>query len=664
MAYKSETLEDKIQHPLDSIQGFVRDTVGKFKDWKQARSKWEDIWNDAERRWKLYTKGKTEKWMADTPTTDTNVAVESALAELDYALFGGGTKEYFGVKKFNTDNDAFFVKKLMSFRLDKQIKLRRLANNQNGLRSFIIRGTLIGMVGWKKEPGYTIQYQPVLDPMTGMPVDYETQEIYVDNLVDRPDITFLALEDVIIEPNVRDFKFATKMVLDSMSRSNVERQYKLDKKKLDSYPYPGTTEEQRKKRREELGLPDADVRRGQEQVEILHVWKWCDSALISKLQTQLDSGQDVSYDTELTEAEKFFEEKPRPIGEMFADMQPTDSSSEVTPSEPQQPKGDFLYHIVILNQGCVAKIEKAPGIYDPDPFFKSTYLGVDGEEYGLGVPYIIQGPQDQLKDILDLSIDNIKLRMYNMIKYKPASSVDKLFIKIEPNAMIPDRSGEDITFVDVPDATASALARENSLAFKIQDASAVSRQIMGTGGSNASQSATGASILQQQSTKRFNYIVRNLGNNLLVPCLEKMYGLERQFTTKKDLDQIFSEEDAQKWLAGKQPGDIFVDVEFEFIPAPDLVSKDLEVQTLTNLLNIGGKFSWFNAPQNVRDLAEAMGKDPKLYILPMQEAVNPAGIGVDGAGVSQESSPLGSSLTRGAPGQFIEPSANGTGGLQ
>jgi hypothetical protein len=610
-------------------EAFISEIEGEFRKFAEARKPWEDMWVDAEQRWILRLKGKSDSWMTDTPTTDTNVAVEGALGEIEDALFGGPTGRYFDVLKQGTNKPLPVVNAVLDMRVNRQINIRKVFNDNYGLRSLLIRGTLIGMVTWKREGRNTVTYEQVIDPMTGVP-DYVVKPMFKEDFIDRPDVKLLSLDKIYVEPGIENFADATKIYIEELPRSVVEQQYKIDPKKLDEYPKQNLSESQRGDRRRDLGIPSGSEKQEREMVEVMYVYKWYKPSVIAGISNQQQGDDREGMDTEVT----------------------AEAASDV----------EKLYRVILINRAIIAEAAEPADVINPDPFFIARYIPVDGEIYGIGLPYLLRGHQNALKDLLDLTIDQAKMRLFGIIKYRPNTTASKVLLKIAPNAVWPDFSGNDISMLPMPDVSPSAFNLINLASNKMQETSAVTKTTLGASESSTNKTATGASIMQAQSSKRFRLGIRYIGDHAIVPILERIYALDRQFTTPKQIGNLLGATEAAQW-GSLDPNMIFEEAEFRFIHALDIVSEQVQAQNIKDAFISAVQFPWFNAPEALRQWLSKLGVDVSNLVFDsqmLQQAGTQPGMMPTEGQVPQNNNAFGLGRNgKGAPEEFQNPAANG-----
>ena len=633
---------------LYTEQGFVEDLISTRNEWKNSNSRkhWESIWKEAEERWQLKTKDKDEKWMTNTSTTETHIACEGAVSEIADMIFGGDQGLYFGTRKAGTKEGSPLLDEYMRIRLDHQIKIKQKALGQYGLRQLVIKGSMPFKVVWKREPGYQLAYKPQIDPMTGMPVDYTVEKIWSDTAIDRPDVKFIDLSNFIVEPGATSFEDAVKYETEEAVRSVVNQTYKLNLGKLDEYPNPKLNEDEIKKRKDGFSDPDADLKRSREIVCLTHVWKWFKVAHITKLLSGVgQTEQPVDYSQEYTPED--------------AQEPPTEAVPEIADDNTER-----FYHIVIANDKILLHAEESEYWVEQDPYGMATFIPVDGEMYGIGIPYVAKSSQDQLKDIRDMSLDNIKLRLYTMLKYRPNSSVSKLTLKLRPMGTIPDYTGRDIIPLEIPDATSSSLQREAALNYQLQETTKVTKLTTGNQPSGT-DTATTTSILYRQSNKAFKTLSRWIGDNFVVPMCRKVYALDRQLSTPQDIGRLLGGSDMMKtqqvtieW-GQVPPEQVFQDVEFEWVDAVDKVADQLAAQQIKEMFPSLVQFPWFNAVEATRRVFQRLGeRTDNLIFSPeqMQGMLQPGLMPAPGQGGNAPNSATGNSPV---PESFMKPQANG-----
>jgi hypothetical protein len=387
---------------------------------------------------------------------------------------------------------------------------------------------------------------------------------------------------------------------------------------------------QREERRRELGLPNAVEKRDRDMVEVMYVYKWM---------------------------------KPSKVQEVMASKQVADDREGMQEEVALDGNDDEkLYRIVLVNRCVLAEIAEPIDVLNPDPFFIARYVPVDGEVYGIGLPYLLRGHQNALKDLLDLSIDQAKMRLFGIIKYKPNTTASKILLKIAPNAVWPDFSGKDISMLDMPDVSPSSFNLINLASNKMQETSAVTKTTLGASESSANKTATGASIMQAQSSKRFRLGIRYIGDHAIVPILERVYALDRQFTTPSQIGQLIGPDSAMQW-SQVDPNMIFEEAEFQFIHALDLVSEQVQAQNIKDAFISAVQFPWFNAPEALRQWLGKLGVDTSKIVFPpqmlQQSGMQPGMMPTEGQ-VPQENGAFGLGHNgAGAPEEFQNPAANG-----
>lgn len=181
------------------------------------------------------------------------------------------------------------------------------------------------------------------------------------------------------------------------------------------------------------------------------------------------------------------------------------------------------------------------------PFVQGDYVQ-SGFSYGIGVPQILEGLQEEFNEIRNQRIDNVSLIMNKMIGVLSEFVADPKDLVSKPGGIVRFRSkaGEldDIRKafmpIEIPDITRSAYTETFEIERQSQEATGANRVTTGSAGLVKDQNQTlgGMELLRQAANERFIVYAFMLGRKMVVEAARRYVRLIHRTSTKTDIRRI------------------------------------------------------------------------------------------------------------------------------
>ncbi|MBR5430485.1 MAG: hypothetical protein IK116_08190 [Firmicutes bacterium] len=221
--------------------------------------------------------------------------------------------------------------------------------------------------------------------------------------------------------------------------------------------------------------------------------------------------------------------------------------------EPEEAKGLFLLHhywedgrhLVFINrQQCVCA-EDNPFWHGMKPYDKCCYAPVPGEFYGMGVPELLAGLQDELNTARNQRIDYNSLSLRRMWKLRKGCGLTGRDLLWRQNGVLQVENMDDVQEINVQPLPGDAFAHESGVKQDMQDVTGCYDILMGV--SYVNETATTTMTRDSNASLRFKTVVRALIKDLLLPIAAKCLALDQQFLDEeralrlvgRPLDELF-----------------------------------------------------------------------------------------------------------------------------
>jgi hypothetical protein len=499
------------------------------RNWLQSSgylSEWRD-WNNL---YRSVADKKPETWMSNKFIPLTCSIVEAAHANLQALFFSANP--YFQVRPKESKDTA--NAKIMQKLLQSQL------NNSNAvyafmqfIRSLCIYGTAIGMISWDRRFDHRTVLKDVYKPVEvfGLKVGQRLMgqqpknEQYIS--FDGPVFTNLNLGDVFPDPTSIEIQDGWVVVRGYQSLDYL--------KNMNKY-YPDTYNE-----------------------EVLKIEK-TDSTNIKRSSAEIQA--DLSR---LNNIPTTMPEKTNPQGKVESDCARIETLTRWGMDyDPED--GVLKQRVLTVAAGkYLIRNTNTPFWHGKLPFIKGTYIPVENEFYGVGIPELCEDLQTSINETVNQKNDNISLALNRIIVYSKDASININKLQSKPGIKI-GYDGLDpnvIKFLDIPMNTRDATMFTAECERWLQEVTSVTKMTLGIQGSDNNDTATGMSILNKASGNRFMAIARTLEQTSFQEMLRMYYMLSYQYVTVKQMVRIIGDQ-ANEWVA-VSPEDVRRD--YDLIPA-------------------------------------------------------------------------------------------------
>ena len=234
-------------------------------------------------------------------------------------------------------------------------------------------------------------------------------------------------------------------------------------------------------------------------------------------------------------------------------LKPLEEKREQDSFEPEENKGLYLLHhywedgrhLVFLNrQQCVCQ-EANPFWHGMKPYDKCCYAPIPGEFYGMGVPELLAGLQDELNTARNQRIDYNSLSLRRMWKLRRGCGLTGRDLLWRQNGVLQVENMDDVQEINVQPLPGDAFAHESGVKQDMQDATGCYDILMGV--SYVNETATTTMTRDNNASLRFKTVVRAIIKDLLLPIAGKCLALDQQFLDEEralrlvgqPLDELF-----------------------------------------------------------------------------------------------------------------------------
>lgn len=196
--------------------------------------------------------------------------------------------------------------------------------------------------------------------------------------------------------------------------------------------------------------------------------------------------------------------------------------------------------------------------YDGDNIFnKLDYIRIPGCHYGIGVPELLWGIQEEINELRNQRVDNGTLRMNLMLAVMDDALVDAdedLMSEAGGVIRIARRRYDDVRKavqkIELGRTEPSEFQETLELEREAQEATGVGRVTLGTGGQMAkdtNQTARGMQMLKQSSLELLSYYTAIMEAASFVKIIRDFYILIYQNITMEEIGRILGDERALKF---------------------------------------------------------------------------------------------------------------------
>ncbi|MDO4582299.1 MAG: hypothetical protein Q4B96_06945 [Bacillota bacterium] len=188
-------------------------------------------------------------------------------------------------------------------------------------------------------------------------------------------------------------------------------------------------------------------------------------------------------------------------------------------------------HVVIVNRELCACDEENPFWHGQKPYDKCCYVQLPEQFYGMGVPEILAGLQDELNTGRNQRIDYNSLALRRMWKLRKGCGLTARDLVWRQNGVLSVENMDDVQEINIQDIPAAAFVNEGNIKQDMQDVTGCQDIIMGL--SYQRETATTTMTRDNNASLRFKVIVTAMVKDMLVPVARKCVSLDQQFMSEK-----------------------------------------------------------------------------------------------------------------------------------
>ena len=214
---------------------------------------------------------------------------------------------------------------------------------------------------------------------------------------------------------------------------------------------------------------------------------------------------------------------------------------------PRSPSG-------LLNRRAVVRCDHNPFEHGEKPFIRIVDYFQEGEFWGIGEIEPLEGLQDLENALWNQRVDNVRLVLNKMLAFDPDNIHDLRDLQIRPGGTIRVRSRdiparEVLQAIDIPDVTSSSYTEAAEIERMTEKVSGVSAYTTGTDSPTMNQTATGVSLITEQSNTRFSLKVK-MAELTGLGVIARQYGsILQQFMPQTQAIRILNDDGVKQWVS-------------------------------------------------------------------------------------------------------------------
>jgi|GEM_PF-5377738 len=230
-------------------------------------------------------------------------------------------------------------------------------------------------------------------------------------------------------------------------------------------------------------------------------------------------------------------------------------------------------HAVILNREQCVLEEENPFWHGLTPYDKCCYVQLPGQFYGMGVPEILAGLQDELNTSRNQRIDYNSLALRRMWKLRKGCGLTARDLLWRQNGVLQVENMDDVQEINIQGLPADAFANEAGVKQDMQDVTGCHDILMGI--SYANETATTTMTRDNNASLRFKAVVTAVVKDLLLPVARKFAALDQQFLSESRAIRLLNS--PADPLFQVAPGDVDGDYDISYCGAAieSLANKEL-----------------------------------------------------------------------------------------
>ncbi len=212
-------------------------------------------------------------------------------------------------------------------------------------------------------------------------------------------------------------------------------------------------------------------------------------------------------------------------------------------------------HMVLLNREQLICDEANPFWHGMKPYDKCCYSSLPDAFYGIGIPEVLAGLQDELNTTRNQRIDYNSMSLRRMWKMRRGCGLTAHDLVWRQNGVLQVENMDDVMEINIQPMPANAFADEASIKQDMQNTTGCHDILMGLSYTN--ETATTTLARDSNASMRFRAIISLIIRDLLVPIARKCASMNQQFLTNKRLIRLVGEDNTpSNDLQGISPYDL------------------------------------------------------------------------------------------------------------
>jgi len=207
-------------------------------------------------------------------------------------------------------------------------------------------------------------------------------------------------------------------------------------------------------------------------------------------------------------------------------------------------------HVWLLNRKWVA--HNQPNCYMALPFLNINYVNVPGRFYGLSICDLVEGDQDMIADLLEGRLDEVSLNIHApIVRQRGSSNIPPSARRMRPG-VVWETDGEpskSIMRLPMGNVTQDVHIEADAGERRVQKTTGVTDTgMMGiatAGGNSANRTATGINTQSAAASRRVQFLVETLEDQLMEPLCNILLALDKRFLNPEEIIAIIGQNGQQ-----------------------------------------------------------------------------------------------------------------------
>lgn len=189
---------------------------------------------------------------------------------------------------------------------------------------------------------------------------------------------------------------------------------------------------------------------------------------------------------------------------------------------------------VVLVANRSKAILNMPNPYGFKTFYHAFYADVLGRFYSMGVCDVVEGEQRLQQSLINGRLDELSLALHRPMIKKLGIKTPTYSLRVRPGQIWEaEDPSKDYQFLKIDNITANAYVENQASELRVQKTTGMSdifaQGVASSGGNSANRTATGIGQQAQAGSERIRYLVENLEDTFIEPCLNDVVTLNKMF---------------------------------------------------------------------------------------------------------------------------------------